>query len=229
MRMENPRLRSVFCSSMVITWRGRRIARRRVATSSDHMARPVRGSRERDLRRLITAEVSVAVMLELMLPSDLALTSRSASWLLPPGACTLCSWRRRRRRLRRRRRTKRGRQRMVERERSPDLLRRARAGAHQPDAHRQLLQDGHHVRVVETEQLAAVYLQQLVATVEAAVLAHRPVGQDRPDVVVRILLRPVHLLYRPLQADPQPAALRPTTSDQLALRAASTWGRRGEE
>ena len=59
------------------------------------------------------------------------------------------------------------------------------------------------VCVVEAEELPAVDLEQLVAALQPPVLPDRPVGQDGADVVVRVLLLAVHLLHRPLQADPQ--------------------------
>ena len=73
--------------------------------------------------------------------------------------------------------------------------------------HRQLLEDGHHIRVVQPQQLPAVDLEQLVAAAQPAVLPHRAVGQDGADVVVRVLLGPVHLLDGALQADTEAAAL----------------------
>ena len=87
-----------------------------------------------------------------------------------------------------------------------------RPGAHQPDIHRQILQDGHHVGVIKAEQLPAVDLEELVAAVQAAVLAHGAVGQHRPDVVVRVLLFAVDLLDGPLQADAQTAILKKDSS-----------------
>ena len=62
--------------------------------------------------------------------------------------------------------------------------------------------------MIESQQLSAVDLQKLIPAVESSVLPDRSVGQHGTNVVVRVLLFPVHLFNRTLQADAQTSVLK---------------------
>ncbi|MPC41856.1 hypothetical protein E2C01_035462 [Portunus trituberculatus] len=93
---------------------------------------------------------------------------------------------------------------------------RGAAATHQADVARQLLQDAHHLHMVQPKQLLAVHLKkeetkvkhvQLITTAEAVVLAHGSVREDGANVVVGAHLpAPLHV-HGPLKTDAQTPTL----------------------
>ena len=59
----------------------------------------------------------------------------------------------------------------------------------------------HHIGVIQPQQLLTIDLEEFITREKLAMLTHRTIGQDGSDVVMRVLLLPIHLLHCSLETN----------------------------